>query len=223
MVILNDIEEEIIPDDEVLSVRTRDGRAAARSAWMWDGTPTVLTLSWNPDGTAHDSGAKYLLKKHCMCCGDSGFTRHCRKCRKNACGTCNSSRDKSKIIPCFYINKDSVPFQSKFYGDINCFLETCARRSSQGFQSEEDMHMHAMSRHTKQFEAHQAVKRSTQASEIDSLKEQVNLLLAASILPGAKTVIAGIEELTAGDLGEAPLYVSDKPTKSKKTRRKRQI
>ena len=208
MVLLTNIDLEaetpdFAPDDDALVVKTKEGRAAAREAWMWDGTPTVLTLSWNPDGTQHDFGHKYLAKKHCLCCGDSGFKRHCLKCRKNSCSTCRQSTDKSKIIPCFYLNKDDVPYQAKFYGDINCFLPMCARRDSQGFQTEEDMRMHAMSRHAKQYEAHEAVTRSTHDRELDQLRGQVNLLLAAQVAPTE----------------EAPLYVSDKPTEPKKTRK----
>ncbi len=193
-----------LTDDDVIVVTTKDGRAASRPAWMWDGTPSELTLSWNPDGTRHDYGHKYLEKKHCLCCGDSGFKRFCRKCRKNSCGTCRNATDKSKIIPCFYIKKDDVPYQAKFYGDIDCFLPTCARKDSQGFQSEEDMHMHAMGRHTKQFEAHQGVKRSTETSKMDALQNQVNLLLGDRLRTE-----------------EAPLYVSDNPPKPRKNKRKR--
>lgn len=253
MVLLSQIEldgEEPGPitDDDVIVVNAkegREGRAAARQAWAWDGTPSVLTLSWNPDGTQHDFGQKYLSKKHCMCCGFSGFRRHCTKCRKNFCPECSQGTDRSKVIPCFYTKKDDVPFQGKFYGAVNCFLLTCARRDSQGFQTEEDMRMHAMSRHTKQYEAHEAVKRATQTSELDTLREQINLLLAAQLrggqppevvinadsTPSGKIIqdLAGnmidpplLSDLTIlADAAKAPLYISDKPPKPTKARKKR--
>lgn len=180
---------------------------------MWDGTPTVLTLSWNPDGTQHDYGHKYLAKKHCLCCGNSGFKRHCLKCRKDSCSVCQRATDKSKIIPCFYLKKDDVPYQAKFYGDVNCFLPTCARRNSQGFQTEEDMRMHAMSRHTKQYEAHEAVKQATQTSEMDQMRAQINALTADRLNNSGRVA----EMLRAP---EAPLYVSDKPAKPKRKKRR---
>lgn len=221
-----------LTDDDILVVKTREGRAAARPAWMWNGTPTSLTLSWNPDGTQHDYGQKYLSKKHCLCCGDSGFRQHCLKCRKNSCSTCQQGRDKSKIIPCFYLNKEDVPYQANFYGNVDCFLPMCARRDSQGFQSAEDMRMHARSRHKMEYQAYMETIQANKADELDILRGQINALMSAAVHGNAPVdvpigeAVKIAEDLlviknTVLDELEAPLYVSDKPAKPKKARKKR--
>lgn len=219
--------------------RVERGRAAARRAWMWNGTETVLTLSWNTDGTRHDGGRSYLSKKHCLCCGDSGFRQHCRKCRINACPKCQSATDAKQIIPCFYLRKDDVPYQEKFYGEIDCFLVSCSRRDSTGFQTEEDMIMHAASRHGKQYEAYESAQRSREVSQLSQLQDQVNALLAAQLRGPVETpTTQNISELQEKAIAparttlkddpplmklveEASVYVSDKPPKPRKARRKK--
>lgn len=161
--------------------RIAKGRAAARRAWMWNGTESVIPLSWNPDGTVHDGGRKYLRKKHCLCCADSGFFAHCRKCRDNGCTRCNGGGDAAKIIPCFYLREEDIPFPQNNYGDIDCFLPLCSRREQWGFKSQEAMRMHAMSRHTREYEAHEAVQRAGESSEIAELRSLVNTLLAKEL------------------------------------------
>ncbi len=188
--------------------KVEKGRPAARRAWMFNGTESVIPLSWNPDGTVHDGGRKYLRKKHCLCCTDSGFVSHCRKCRDNLCPRCNGGRDPSKIIACFYLREVDVPFPEKLYGDIPCFLSSCARKGEIGFQTEEEMRMHAISRHTRQYEAHEAVKRSSEASEISQLREQVNALVAAALANQASRPLLEPEDIVSTP--EAPLYVSAK-------------
>ena len=62
------------------------GRAAARQAWTWNGTSSLIPLAWNPDGTMHDGGRRYLYKRYCMCCTNSGFRGGvCPKCAKEGC------------------------------------------------------------------------------------------------------------------------------------------
>jgi len=130
-------------------VKQEKGRASARRAWMWNGTETLLPLAWNPDGNVHDGARKYLYKKHCNCCGYSGFKKKidkplaCPQCVFIGCAKCRQGKDTSGIIPCFYLLKDDVPNQSKFYGDIDCFIPECPRKGSTGFQTEEDMRIHA--------------------------------------------------------------------------------
>lgn len=161
------------------------GRANARQAWMWDGTPSVLALAWNPEGTRHDGGRAYLTKRHCLCCGASGFRGDCKKCIDKNCAECNLGRDRKKNIRCFYLRKEEVPFQQKFYGNVDCFLPLCVRRGGQGFKTEADMRMHARFRHRFEYAAHQEVLAAQKATETDDLKQQVaelrGLLLSSSV------------------------------------------
>ena len=196
--------------------RVEKGRPAARRAWMWNGTESVIPLTWNPDGTIHDGGRRFLRKKYCLCCTDAGFIRHCRKCRDNLCPRCNSSRDPSKIIPCFYLREVDVPYPEKLYGSVNCFLPSCARKGEIGFKTEEDMRMHALSRHTKQYEAHESVKRSGEASEISELRKTVNDLVAAALATQVSRPVLEPEDMVGTP--EAPLYVSKNPKKPRKIR-----
>jgi len=131
------------------------GRPAARRAWTWNGSDTLLPLAWNPDGTMHDGARRYLLKKHCTCCGFSGFRGiQCPACVKNSCSGCNSSTVRGKIIPNFYLRKEDVPFPQRIYGNIDCFLEGCPRHGSLGFKTEQDMRMHARTRHKMEYQSY---------------------------------------------------------------------
>lgn len=155
------------------------GRANARRAWMWNGTETVMPLAWNPDGTAHDGGRRYLLKRHCLCCGSGGFRgARCLNCVKNNCSRCNGSSDRKKIIPLNYLKKEDVPYPERFYGDIPCFLPFCIRRADRGFKTEEDMRMHARSRHRMEYQAHQETLNAAKADQVEVLQRRLDTLLA---------------------------------------------
>src|SRR3990167_2930356 len=119
------------------------GRAAARRAWMWNGTESVLPLAWNPDGTRHDGARAYLTKRHCLCCHSGGFRGlQCPNCVKSGCDRCGSSTDRKKIIPNFYLRQEDVPFPERFYGAIDCFLTSCPRRDTKGFKTEQRSEEH---------------------------------------------------------------------------------
>ncbi len=168
---------------------TANGRAAARRAWTWNGTETVLPLAWDTDGKVHDGGRRYLLKRWCLCCNWGGFRgRTCPQCRKNACVRCQGSTSQKPqtlqngktingfIIPVFYLQKDDVPFQTRFYGNVNCMIATCPRNGEYGFQTEEDMRMHARLRHRMEYQIRQETAASRGRSETQELREMVNAL-----------------------------------------------
>lgn len=159
------------------------GRPAVRRAWMWNGTETMLLLGWKPDGKVHDGARPYLLKRTCLCCMTSGFKAvtgqpaRCPKCIRNGCDRCGGSTEPAKIIRTFYLRKDEVPFQEKFYGAVDCFLPHCPRREGHGFQNETDMRLHAMGRHRMEYRAYQESKAATQHSEIADLRTKLDALL----------------------------------------------
>ena len=157
----------------------KQGRANARRAWMWNGTETVLPLAWDPDGKIHDGAKRYLLKRYCRCCKFGGFKgRYCPKCVDTGCSLCNGSRDPKKVIPCFYLRKDDVPEPSRFYGSIDCFLSSCARTGPRGFLTQEEMRMHARSRHRMQYQAHLEVQAASRTDEVADLRKRLDDMMA---------------------------------------------
>lgn len=168
------------------------GRPAARRAWMWNGTESVLPLAWNPEGTRHDGARHYLLKRHCLCCHTGGFFgRQCKKCIKDNCDRCQSSTDtttvqhldngktlKGWIVPAFYLRKEDVPFQARFYGAVDCFLSFCPRRGGKGFLTEQDMRMHAETRHRLEYKAHIDTLAASKTDQVERLQRLVDELLA---------------------------------------------
>ena len=162
-------------------VAVQQGRAIARRAWMWDGTETTLQLAWKPSGKQHDGARYYLRKRHCLCCGDSGFEGNCKRCVKQGCARCNFGNDKSKNIACFYLKIEQVPFPQKLYGAIPCFMPLCIRRDHYGFKSEEEMRQHAASRHRLEYAAHLQTEQAHGQKEIDSLRQQVSILTTSAL------------------------------------------
>lgn len=154
------------------------GRAAARRVWMWNGTESLIPLAWNPDGTIHDGGRRYLLKRHCLCCQASGFRGPCLACVKKACGNCQGGSDKKFNIPCFYLHKDEVPFPERFYGAVDCFLPLCIRRGKFGFKIEQDMRLHARFRHRMEYQVHIETLESQKASELEVVQRRLDALMA---------------------------------------------
>ena len=190
-------------------VKQMRGRAAARRAWMWDGTETVLPLAWDPEGKHHDGARKYLRKKHCLCCHEAGFTGECRRCVRSNCERCAGGTDKSKIIPNFYLSKDKVPFPQKFYGPVDCFLPMCVRRNGAGFKSDAEMRMHARGVHREEYASYTESEQARKVGDTEALSRRVDeltsMLLRQGMQPPPVAVPAGTPE--------APLYVSDKPKK----------
>lgn len=169
------------------------GRAAARLAWMWNGTESVLPLGWNPEGTRHNAALPYLAKRHCLCCNASGFVGgRCPYCAKTNCTQCMAGTDRAKVhtlengktirgwlIPCFYLRKDDVPFPARFYGPIPCFLALCPRRGERGFLTEQDMRVHAASRHRMEYRAHVETINASRTDELEALRRRVDSLVDA--------------------------------------------
>ncbi len=173
------------------------GRPAARMAWMWNGTESVLPLAWNPDGTVHDGARRYLLKRHCLCCNESGFRgMQCPVCAKKQCTRCGGSTEPKKIIPCFYLHKKDVPFPSRFYGNISCFLPSCIRTGDRGFLTEEEMRMHARSRHRMEYQAYVETKTAARADQVEILQRRVDELLSRG-LAGQSTAVQAAPQTPA--------------------------
>ena len=163
-------------------IRQTVGRPTVRRAWMWNGTETMLPLTWNTDGTQHDNARRYLTKRHCLCCNTGGFrTRagqlpQCPNCVKNNCNVCGSSSDPKKIIPSFYLIQEQVPYPTKFFGDIPCFLDECPRRGAKGFLTGQAMRLHATSRHKKQYQAYLEATQADRRDEISRLTARIDKL-----------------------------------------------
>lgn len=174
-----------------------EGRPAARRAWSWNGTESLLPLAWNPEGTAHDGARRYLRKRHCLCCHSGGFQMpagravQCPNCVKSRCTNCEASTLRRKvmtpagfeiswpIIPNFYLRKEDVPFPERFYGDVSCFLSMCTRTGARGFKTEEDMRMHAASRHRMEYAAHLQTSAARERREVDELRRRIDDLMLA--------------------------------------------
>ena len=202
--------------------RMTQGRPSTRAAWRWDGTPTLLPLAYDPSGKTHDGARRYLLKRYCMCCQESGFRRRCPRCVKNNCHDCSASTVKGKVIPCYYLNKEKVPFQAKFYGSVDCFLpETqCIRHGGRGFKTEEDMRFHARVKHKLEYSSFleaEAMRRSRRDdSEKDDLRQRLRELetLVRGQQNGGSAPATRTQELVAAvGTPDRPLYVSDKVKK----------
>ena len=156
------------------------GRPNARKAWMWNGTESLLPLAWDTDGRIHDGAKRYFDKRYCLCCRGGTFKgRQCPYCVRNACIHCQSSTDKKKIIPCFYRTQESVPFPSKRYGSIACFLAICPRQGNQGFLAEEDMRLHARLMHKMEYQAHVESLAASKTDEITELRKRLDDLMAS--------------------------------------------
>ena len=157
--------------------RAKLGRPTVRRAWMWNGTESMLPLAWNTDGTEHDGARKYRLKRHCLCCGESGFRNNCKACAKKACGKCRSSADRSKVIPCFYLRQTDVPFPREYIAKFDCFLASCQRRGDEGFATMEEMRMHARTRHRNEYASFMETQAANRTDDIDYLKLQLANLM----------------------------------------------
>ena len=180
--------------------KQKRGRAVVRRAWMWNGTESMLQLGWNPEGTRHDGARPFLLKRYCLCCHDGGFRgSQCPRCVKQDCSTCAGSTDMSSrtlpngmkirgwLIANFYLRKEDVPFPERFYGPIQCFIPSCLRTGGRGFLTEQDMRMHARSRHRMEYASHMEALQEARVDEMDSLKQQINALMLAQIQQPAQT------------------------------------
>ena len=193
----------------------RKGRPNARQAWSFNGTETVLALAWNPEGTMHDAGRRYLLKRHCLCCGLSGFRgRTCPNCVKTNCDKCGSSSVPKNIIPNFYLRKDDVPFQEKFYGDVDCFMPFCQRRGGKGFKTKQDMRVHAASRHRSEYRAFLETEQASRTDDVSALQKRVDdltslLLRQAMPVPQAVVTAAPVQATIP------PLVVAASPMPSR--------
>lgn len=170
------------------------GRPVVRNVWMWDGRPSTIPLAYDASGKRHDGGRKYLLKRHCTACKYTGFYGAvCPQCRK----------DGRRLVPsvqAFYLRKEQVPAQGKFFGTVDCFLKTCVRRGEYGFVDEAQMREHAQSRHRREYQAFKEAQQSKADGDLAQLREQLrsqqeqmNALIAAAL---ARQPVAAPQAIT---------------------------
>lgn len=217
-------------------IRQERGRAVARRAWSWNGTESLLPLAWDPDGKIHDNARHYLAKRHCTCCGTAGFIKLqgrplvCPSCAKTSCTRCASGTslapqvlpsgkvNRGFIIANFYVRKEDAPFQTRFYGDVDCMIESCPRRGDRGFKTEEDMRVHAMGIHTMEYQAKMASLAASGNRETESLRAMVNELMAQVLrLSAGPPLPPGAVQVAA--VPSVPVF----PAKAKKPRTAAQI
>ena len=187
--------------------RKQTGRPTVRQAWMWDGTPSELPLAWNTDGTMHDGARRYRLKRHCLCCNESGFRGKCPRCIKTLCPKCKAGADRSKLIPNFYLQYKDVPFPKERHPVQDCFLPSCMRRGENGFESSEEMRMHATKRHKDEYAAHLQTEAANRRDETDDLRQRVDQLTSLLLRQQNGSQPMAKEQV--------PLYVSDKPKRKR--------
>ncbi len=206
-------------------VKQDKGRATVRRAWMWDGTESMLPLAWNPDGTQHDNARRYLLKRHCLCCNTGGFRARpgqraqCPNCVKNNCMVCHSSTDPSKIIASFYLTMEAVPFPKNVYGQIDCFLPTCTRRVSNGagFKTDQDMRMHARTRHKLEYESHMEGERASRTDEIEVLRQRLDAMTGTVLVSKEQEAVEEIQEREDDEV-----QLADKQKRAENRRQRRE-
>ena len=171
---------EVIPVGEsgrvIFDKRLREpGRPTVRAVWAWDGRPSTIPLAYEPSGKRHDGGRKYLLKRHCVVCNNSGFYgRACPACVKDG-------RELAPVVPAYYLRQSQVPKQGTYFGMVDCFVPACVRRGKYGFLDEPQMRQHAMSRHRQEYRAFQDSQQARSDKQVAQLQEQVNALLLAQI------------------------------------------
>lgn len=182
------------------------GRAVARLAWMWNGTESLLPLMWDTDGKTHDSAKRYFDKRFCLCCRQAGFRgRQCPTCAKKSCEFCNGGNDRAKIIACFYRSREAVPFPTKFYGSIPCFLASCPRQDGQGFLNQEDMRLHARLMHKMEYQAHVEALAASKTDEVAELRQRLDALMANMARRPIETVaVAPIQTVAKVEIPTGP-------------------
>lgn len=157
-------------------------RANAIRAWRWDGAESTLPLGWNTRGTKHNGARPYFLKRLCLCCRAGGFVKaRCPVCVRSSCTRCQGGTKQGQLIPVYYAREEDVPYPTKFYGEIPCFLETCSRQGTMGFKSEQGMRMHGRSRHRVEYQVWQEVKAASRSDELETMRQQIAALMAAQV------------------------------------------
>ena len=197
------------------NVLQQKGRPVARHAYRWDGAESLLPLSWNPEGTRHDRAQKYLMKRHCERCGESGFTLSAKT--GNRCPRCGAT-GKAALVSCYYLKFEDVPHKIQRYGHVDCFLVSCIRRGAYGFIDEAAMRMHAGMKHTRQYQAFQEAKRSTDSSEMDVLRTRLDNLMLLLAKGGPPVVTEPVETPKGPSVRLTPREAA---LKSWETRRKK--
>lgn len=181
--------------------------------WAFNGVPSEIPIAYEPGGT-NPSISRYLRKRHCQACGKNGFIG-------KTCTTCGSS----DVIAFFYDDYGQVPQKRDWYGDVACLVSEhgdmigdCPRDGQKhdgqlsGFLSTQQMLMHAVSKHPREYGIWQTMARvpTSPAAQAQMPAADVDMAvlrseLKAELLAELKAEIpeSPVEEL-------APLYVSDK-------------
>lgn len=151
------------------------GRPTVRVVWTWDGRQSTIPLAYEPSGKRHDGGRRYLLKRKCTVCGYAGFYGPtCPMCKRDG-------RELAPPIPAFYLRYEQVPKPQRFYGNVDCFVETCIRRGQYGFPDETQMRQHAMGKHRMEYRAYQDSRQGSNERELAELRAQVAALTRAQL------------------------------------------
>ena len=88
---------------------------------------------------------------------------------------------RSWIIRNYFPRKDTVPFPERFYGSINCFMPLCVRQGAMGFKTDQDMRMHARSRHKLEYQSYLEAQQMGGSEELVLLRRRVDELTTAQL------------------------------------------
>lgn len=167
------------------------GRPTVRNVWLWNGVPSTIPLAYTPSGKQHDGGRRYLLKRHCTVCNNTGFYGPvCPQCKKNG-------RELAPSVPAYYIKLEKVPERHQFFGAVDCFVAVCPRRGKYGFVDEPQMRQHAMSRHRMEYRAFMDAQGASTKTEMDAMRQQITALMTAQITGRANGAAAAPKDRAA--------------------------
>jgi hypothetical protein len=164
--------------------------------FAWNGSPSEIPIAYQPGGT-NPSISRYLRKKHCNSCGANGFITP-------FCPTCTSS----DVIQYFYRDFASVPNKINWYGEVPCLCSQFGEMTGEcprdgrilkdeftGFLSNQQMLMHATSKHPREYSVWQTIsagKPAVAEVDVDKLREgilaQVRAEMGVDSKPSAESI-----------------------------------